>query len=168
MSKSQVLVQQLCCIETLARVDALCLDKTGTITTGDMEVAWVRPVEGAAAQDAPEALEGEARRALRAIACADDDPNETSRAIIAYFKEAEGLPETCLRMIPFSSDKKWSGAQLSDGSCYVMGAAQFVLGDAYEDVRLQVERLAADARLLLIARVQGFDEQGAFRATLGR
>lgn len=106
--------------------------------------------------------------ALRAIACADDDPNETSRAIIAYFKEAEELPEMCLRMIPFSSDKKWSGAQLSDGSCYVMGAAQFVLGDAYEDVRLQVERLAADARLLLIARVQGFDEQGAFRATLGR
>lgn len=41
-----------------------------------------------------------------------------------------------------------------------MGAAQFVLGDAYEHVRLQVERLAADARLLLIARVQGFDEQG--------
>lgn len=160
LSRNQVLVQQLYCIETLARVDVLCLDKTGTITTGDMEVAWVLPVEGAAAREASEALEWEARRALRAISCADDDPNETSRAIVAYFKDAEGRPETCSRMIPFSSDKKWSGVQLSDGSCYAMGAAQFVLGDAYERVRLQVERLAADARLLLIARVQGFDEQG--------
>lgn len=105
---------------------------------------------------------------MHAIACADDDSNETSRAIADYFKDAEGRPETYSRMIPFGSDKKWSGVQFSDGSCYAMGAAQFVLGDAYEDVRLQVERLAADARLLLIARVQGFDEQGAFRATLGR
>lgn len=160
LSKSQVLVQQLYCIETLARVDVLCLDKTGTITTGDMEVAWVRPVEGVAAQDASEVLERETRRALRSIAFADDDPNETSRAIADYFKDAEGRPETCLRMIPFSSEKKWSGVQLSDRSCYVMGAAQFVLGDDYERVRLQVERLAADARLLLIARVQGFDELG--------
>lgn len=160
LSKSQVLVQQLYCIETLARVDVLCLDKTGTITTGDMEVAWVHPVEGMAAQDAPEVLERETRRALRAIACGDDDPNETSRAIASYFKDAEGRPETCVRMIPFSSDKKWSGVQLSDGSCYAMGAAQFVFGNAYEQVRLQVEQLAADARLLLIARVQGFDELG--------
>ncbi len=160
LSKSQVLVQQLYCIETLARVDVLCLDKTGTITTGDMEVAWVRPVEGVAAQDASEVLERETRRALQSIAFADDDPNETSRAIADYFKDAEGCPETCLRMIPFSSEKKWSGVQLSDRSCYVMGAAQFVLGDDYERVRSQVERLAADARLLLIARVQGFDELG--------
>lgn len=69
-------------------------------------------------------------------------------------------------MIPFSSDKKWSGAQLSDGSCYVLGAAQFVLGDAYERVRLQVERLAAEARLLLIARVEGFDELGNIQGDL--
>lgn len=58
-------------------------------------------------------------------------------------------------MIPFGSDKKWSGVQFSDGSCYVMGTAQFVLGDDYERVGSQVERLAADTRLLLIARVQG-------------
>ena len=165
LSKSQVLVQQLYCIETLARVDVLCLDKTGTITTGDMEVAWVRPTEGEAAKDESEMLERETRRALRAIACADDDPNETSRAIADYFKDAEGCPETCSHMIPFSSEKKWSGVQLSDGSCYVMGAAQFVLGDDYERVRSQVERLAADARLLLIARVQGFDELGGLQGS---
>ena len=161
LAKSQVLVQQLYCIETLARVDVLCLDKTGTITTGDMEVAWIVPVEGAAAQGAaPEALEREAGEALRAIACADDDPNDTARAIIAHFADAAGKPQACSRMIPFSSDKKWSGAQLADGSSYVMGAAQFVLGSAYGQVREQTERLAADARLLLIARVDGFDAEG--------
>ena len=69
-------------------------------------------------------------------------------------------------MIPFSSDKKWSGAQLSDGSCYVMGAAQFVLGDAYEHVKSQVERLAAEARLLFIARVEGFDQLGNIQGDL--
>ena len=69
----------------------------------------MHPVEGVAAQDAPEVLERETRRALRAIACGDDDPNETSRAIASYFKDAEGRPETCVRMIPFSSDKKMVG-----------------------------------------------------------
>lgn len=68
-------------------------------------------------------------------------------------------------MIPFGSDKKWSGVQFSDGSCYVMGTAQFVLGDDYERVGSQVERLAADTRLLLIARVQGFDELGSLQGS---
>lgn len=102
---------------------------------------------------------------MRAIACADDDSNETSRTIADYFKDAEGRPETCSRMIPFGSDKKWSGVQFSDGSCYVMGTAQFVLGDDYERVGSQVERLAADTRLLLIARVQGFDELGSLQGS---
>lgn len=102
---------------------------------------------------------------MRAIACADDDSNETSRAIADYFKDAEGRPETCSRMIPFGSDKKWSGVQFSDGSCYVMSTAQFVLGDDYERVGSQVERLAADTRLLLIARVQGFDELGSLQGS---
>ena len=65
-----------------------------------------------------------------------------------------------MRTIPFSSDKKWSGAVLEDGSSYVMGAAQFVLGDDYEQVREQAESLAAEARLLLVARVEGFDADG--------
>lgn len=166
LAKSQVLVQQLYCIETLARVDVLCLDKTGTITTGDMEVAWIAPVEGVAACAPAVELQQEAGRAFRAIACADDDPNETARAIIKHFADAEDSPVACKRMIPFSSDKKWSGAQLEDGSCYVMGAAQFVLGQAYSQVQAQAERLAADARLLLIARVEGFDAEGNLQGSV--
>ncbi len=163
LAKSQVLVQQLYCIETLARVDVLCLDKTGTITTGDMEVAWVKPVaDGAgdgAAGDAPGAV-AEADCALASIAAADDSPNETARAIIAHYEGSGVVAQACARTIPFSSDKKWSGAVLADGGSYVMGAAQFILQDAYDQVREQAETLASEARLLLVARVEGFDVEG--------
>ncbi len=175
LAKSQVLVQQLYCIETLARVDTLCLDKTGTITTGEMEVAWVVATEGDAS--AAGALD-ETHRALASIAAADDDPNETARAIMAFYgigsEDAAGgshaatapasvVPLGCTRSIPFSSEKKWSGAVLSDGNAYVMGAAQFILGDALAQnatLARQAEQLAADARLLLVAHVDGFDADG--------
>ncbi len=159
LAKSQVLVQQLYCIETLARVDVLCLDKTGTITTGDMEVTWVKPIEGAGAT-AESGRPTEADRALAAIAAADENPNETASAIIAHYEAAGVAAQPCARTIPFSSDKKWSGAVLADGDSYVMGAAQFVLGDAYETVREQAEALASEARLLLVARVEGFTDEG--------
>ena len=64
------------------------------------------------------------------------------------------------RQVPFSSDKKWSGATFANGESYVMGAGQFILGDAFVEVAEQQERLAADARVLLLARVEGFTEDG--------
>ena len=174
LSKYQVLVQQLYCIETLARVDVLCLDKTGTITTGEMEVASVEPF-GDGTQD-------EADCVLASIAASDDDPNETSRAIAERYgvgeaggADASGEPGqagepgkgapavevmSAVRVVPFSSDKKWSGAQFERGS-YVMGAGQFVLRDRFAGpVADRVEELAADARVLVLARVDGFTDDG--------
>lgn len=164
LSKYQVLVQQLYCIETLARVDVLCLDKTGTITTGEMEVASVEPF-GVGTQ-------AEADRAFASLVATDEDPNETSNAIaehygVGAFAEkgaADGAesPElmAMVRPIPFSSDKKWSGAQFAEAS-YVMGAGQFVLRDAFTGaVAERVKELAADARVLVLARVEGFDGEG--------
>ena len=186
LAQSKVLVQQLYCIETLARVDVLCLDKTGTITTGDMEVFECEAVAGA--EDAFD----EAQAAFLAIAAADDNPNETALAVRAYFEggaqaagagkgrrgrrkrqaaramrgEDEGLrPLPVARFVPFSSDRKWSGALLEGGGSYVMGAAQFVLGEGYTAVQAQAEELAADARLLLLARVEGFDDDGRMLGT---
>ena len=152
LAKSHVLVQQLYCIETLARVDTLCLDKTGTITTGKMEVAAVRPVPGV-----PQAT---VDTAFASIACADEDPNETAQAIVEHFAGADAAVLHASRVVPFSSDKKWSGAVFDDGSAYVMGAGQFILGDALSAVADQQNELAADARVLLLAQVDGFDEEG--------
>ena len=152
LAKSRVLVQQLYCIETLARVDTLCLDKTGTITTGKMEVAAVRPVPGV-----PQAT---VDTAFASIACADEDPNETAQAIVEHFAGADVAVLHVSRVVPFSSDKKWSGAVFGDGSAYVMGAGQFILGDALAAVADQQNELAADARVLLLAQVDGFDEEG--------
>lgn len=155
LSQSQVLVQQLYCIETLARVDTLCLDKTGTITTGGMEVSDVQGIEGSDIS--------EVKLAFASIAYSDEDPNETANAIRSYFKGQNGLlkPE---RVIPFSSDVKWSGAQFEGGKAYVMGAAQFVLANAPEAmarIESQLEHLAVDNRVLLLARVDGFTAEGA-------
>ncbi|WP_302391996.1 cation-translocating P-type ATPase [Eggerthella sinensis] len=152
LAKSRVLVQQLYCIETLARVDTLCLDKTGTITTGKMEVAAVRPVPGV-----PQAT---VDTAFASIARADEDPNETAQAIVEHFAGADVAVLHASRVVPFSSDKKWSGAVFDDGSAYVMGAGQFILGDALAAVADQQNELAADARVLLLAQVDGFDEEG--------
>ena len=109
LSKHKVLVQQLYCIETLARVDTFCADKTGTITSGKMEVDKIVDLQG---NDAGEDL----YLAFASLNAADNDKNETSNAIEDYFKNGDGAAKISAPLyklkknIPFSSDKKWSGA----------------------------------------------------------
>lgn len=172
LARHQVLVQQLYCIETLARVDVLCLDKTGTITTGGMEVS------GLVSLDVPdsEPKEQELSKIVASLVASDEDPNDTARAIQEYFglakegkqKAEQAIPPTDLlkptRVIPFSSDTKWSGAAFANGEAYVMGAAQFVLeknASALAQIKDALDTYAADARVLLVARVEGFDANGA-------
>ena len=175
LSRRQVLVQQLYCIETLARVDVLCLDKTGTITTGKMEVAAVVEVEAeSAGKSGGESGGGrtatpDLNRVLASLAAADGDPNDTAQAIQAHY--ASGTDRVVAadllapaRVIPFSSEAKFSGAVFRSGRAYVMGAAQFVLASApgaLERIRPQLEALAADNRVLLVAEVPGFTADGA-------
>ena len=94
------------------------------------------------------------------IARADDDPNDTALAIVEHYARSGVGSLRPVRTVPFSSDKKWSGATFANGESYVMGAGQFILGDAFVEVAEQQERLAADARVLLLARVEGFTEDG--------
>lgn len=171
LARHQVLVQQLYCIETLARVDVLCLDKTGTITTGGMEVSGLVPL------DVPdsEPKEQELSKIVASLVASDEDPNDTARAIQEYFglakegkqKVEQAIPPTDLlkptRVIPFSSDTKWSGAAFANGEAYVMGAAQFVLeknANTLAQIKDTLDTYAADARVLLVARVEGFDTNG--------
>lgn len=170
LAKHQVLVQQLYCIETLARVDVLCLDKTGTITTGAMKVVSVEPI--ATSADVAAALGGgvtpdvvsvtQAGEIFASLAASDEDPNETAQALQHYF--ANTPKQKATRVIPFSSERKYSGATLADGNSYVMGATQFVLAsvpEALAQVQLQLDELAKRSRVLVLARVPGFAENGA-------
>lgn len=153
LAKSKVLVQQLYCIETLARVDVLCLDKTGTITTGAMEVKELDAVEGIDKQ--------EVLHALNLLSSTDEDPNETSQAIQEYCAANPSKASAeAVRVIPFSSDKKWSGASFETGESYVMGAGQFVMGEAFAPLENQAGELTKNARVILVARVEGFTEDG--------
>ncbi len=114
LSKHNTLSQDLYSIETLARVDVLCLDKTGTITEGTMIVTDLVAEEGD--QD-------QVKLALASIVAGVKDNNPTYQAVAEFVKEVE-----CAEIgegFPFSSDRKWSGVNVAGGS-YVMGAVEFV------------------------------------------
>ena len=162
LAQHKVLVQELYCVETLARVDVVCLDKTGTITTGAMEVDEVIPVQG---HDYDEALH--ALVALDAVVD-ESNSNETSKAISAYLANLHERPdappaiEGQTRFVPFSSEHKYSGVVYgSTVGSYALGAAEFVLRDhpRLAEVKDAIERLAGVRRVLVVARVGGFDGQ---------
>ena len=151
LARRKVLAQQLYCIETLARVDVLCLDKTGTITSGRMEVegTYPLPVEGMGAGESDAAVPVDTTVldfALANVARATSaDANETCQALLNYYADRPVEVSEPLSVIPFSSSKKWSGASFAQGS-YVMGAAQFVLSDrAFAQVENRVAELADTA-----------------------
>ena len=168
LARRKVLAQQLYCIETLARVDVLCLDKTGTITSGRMEVegTYPLPVEGVALgvgeNEASVPVDTTVLDfALANVARATSaDANETCQALLNYYADRQVEVSEPLSVIPFSSSKKWSGASFAQGS-YVMGAAQFVLSDrAFAQVENRVAELADTCRVLVVARVDGFTPDG--------
>src|SRR6266540_1382386 len=114
LGRRQVLVQELPAVETLARVDVLCFDKTGTITAGDLAVQDVVPLG-----DRPA---GAGAVALGAIAAADPNPNATLRAIAAAYPAPDGWEAT--KVVPFSSARKWSAASFEGHGDFVLGAPE--------------------------------------------
>lgn len=164
LARRKVLAQQLYCIETLARVDVLCLDKTGTITSGRMEVegTYPLPIEGASVGEGDVPVDTTVLDfALANVARATSaDANETCQALLNYYADRPVEVSEPLSVIPFSSSKKWSGASFAQGS-YVMGAAQFVLSDrVFAQVENRVAELADTCRVLVVARVDGFTPDG--------
>ena len=163
LARRNVLAQQLYCIETLARVDVLCLDKTGTITSGRMEVAGVYAArDGLAvphdeADGAADAVDFALANIARATAA---DANETCTAVLNHYAGTGVAEEVPTAVVPFNSAKKWSGASFARGS-FVMGAAQFVLAPAvYARYEQQVNELADSCRVLVVAAVDGFTSEG--------
>ena len=147
LAMRKVLVQQAYCVETLARVDVLCLDKTGTITTGSMELG--------------DTLGEGALEAAYAVARANEaDANETARAILAAGADAGLATPAIERSVPFSSKTKYSGCVLVGGRCLVMGAAQFVLGDDFAAHEAEVRSFDQLQRVLVVAEADAFADDG--------
>lgn len=158
LGRHDVLVQQSYCVETLARVDTLCLDKTGTITSGAMEVAEVRAMGDARDEDV--------ERAFASVTLANvEDANETAKALIDYAERRGALPEPTLRSVPFSSARKYSGCVTREGNAYVLGAAQFVLGSDAASYADTIASFGERERVLVVAKVDGFDESGSLQGS---
>lgn len=156
LSKHKTLAQDLYCVETLARVDVLCLDKTGTITEGSMEVTEIAPREGVG--------EEAFRAMLNSVVSATEDENATALAFRNYLGE-DLKPVEAEAVVPFSSARKWSGARVN-GVSYALGAAEFVLDRSRKDV-LDVadEKASAGYRVLaLVSSENPFGENNALPA----
>ncbi len=141
LSKYNVLVQELYCIETLARVDTICLDKTGTITKGEMEVSKLVSVNGT---DMSEIVD-----ALSMMSYHMDSDNQTMEAISK--KYARKNDHKVLEIVPFSSQTKWSGISFEDVS-YVLGAPEIVLKDTSKIDR-ELNKYVGSNRVVLLGKV---------------
>ena len=151
LARKKVLVQDMNCIETLARVDVLCLDKTGTITEAGMEVDNVVPLTA----DPPEFLE----QVLAAFYAGMEPENDTARAMCEMF--AGQTDWDCLRRIPFNSQSRWSSATFREQGSFLVGAPDAILGSRYEELQEEVESWSGTGyRVLLIAEYAGQPQLG--------
>jgi len=138
LARRQVLVQELPAVEGLARVDVVCLDKTGTLTEGDITFDALHPL----GDGAP----GKAEAALGAVA-ADPDGNATAKAIAEAVPAPDGWQRT--GGVVFSSARKWSATAFAEQGTWVLGAPDVLLA-ADHAARAQVTQLAATGRRVVL------------------
>jgi cation-transporting ATPase E len=150
LARRQVLVQELPAVEGLARVDVVCLDKTGTLTEGEIvfdELECLPGVGGAGGAGGAEGADGEAvAQALGALAD-DENRNATAVALAGRF-ESPGWTRT--GAVSFSSARKWSAASFDGHGSWVMGAPEMVLTDNASPVRARADELASSGRRTLV------------------
>jgi len=156
VARRKVLVQQLFAVETLARVDVVCLDKTGTLTDGKhLKVTTIEPLDRTLTQD-------DVGAALAALAAADPSPNASLRAIAAAVPLSSGwVPGS---VVPFSSGRRWSGADFGEHGAWVLGAPEVF--PARNDVTTRVEAYAREGlRVVLLARAERIDAERGLATT---
>lgn len=142
LSKRKVLVQDMYSLETLARVDTLCLDKTGTITQGSFEVHNHISCGEYSQEDLS--------KAMKMISSMLDDSGETFAAIKNAFP-AEKSERRADVVVPFSSEKKWSGIYVNGYGSLIMGAYEFIFKGGCGEIEEQVKKYSSDYRVLVVA-----------------
>ena len=156
LSKEKVLVQDLYCIESLARVDVICLDKTGTITEGKMEVVDVIPLDGETKASLGDIL--------GSMMATTKDKNATAIAIRdAYYRKPKWKVE---EVIPFSSEKKYSGVKFATDT-YLIGAVEFVLKDHGKSYQKMLDDYIKKYRVLVLVKVNNYGKKNEERQALG-
>ena len=158
LAKKQVLLHDMKSIETLARVDVLCVDKTGTITEPGMQVTEL-VISGRC---------GDAEMDNRAFAhlLADyssviEDNNATMEAIRAYVdkNEIEKGSRTLLKTQPFTSANKYSKVSFVEGD-YMLGAPEFIMKDRYDEISEEIEEYQSKGYRVLLMAESGNDSSG--------
>ena len=142
LAQKKVLLHDMKCIETLARVNVLCVDKTGTITENTMEVQDVIPTK--------EYEEGKLRplsELLGDFTAAQSSDNITMEAMKRYFKIASG--KKAVAKTGFSSASKYSSVTFEEAS-YVLGAPEFVLKEQYENYEEAISAHASKGARVLV------------------
>ena len=148
LASKKVLVHDMKCIETLARVNVLCVDKTGTITENTMEVNGTVPMDGYDKENMPSIKE-----MLSDFAAGMSSDNITMEAIKNYFNSPSG--KKAVSISSFSSEFKYSGAAFDDAN-YVLGAPEFVLRDDYEKYKEEIENYSSEGyRVLVFGKYDG-------------
>ncbi|MBW8804393.1 MAG: HAD-IC family P-type ATPase [Catenulisporales bacterium] len=146
LGQRNCLVQELPAIEGLARVDTVCLDKTGTLTEGGMAFDGVTELAGADGHDVP--------AVLAALGAAEERPNPTMQAVIEEFPDP--APDwTAAQVAPFSSARKWSGVTFADGKGTWLLGAPDVLGRDSPAAHEAEELGSTGLRVLMLARADG-------------
>ena len=150
LGRKKTLVQDMYSIEMLARADVLCLDKTGTITDGTMSVSAVELLGSADAD--------EVKRIMAALESTDDAINATAKALRAYFGEST---DKILDVIPFSSERKFSAADIEGVGAYAVGAPHFLPAPVSAELDARVESHAKKGeRVLLLAKLDYLGGEG--------
>ena len=131
LANRNVLVRELPCIEMLARVNTICLDKTGTITDGSMSVEKLLPIA---------ADENTTKTYLATLLAATQDKNATASAISSYLGDQTRLDYSAA--LPFSSEKKYSAVQIDGVGTVALGAPEFMFDHVETSVAEQCENFA--------------------------
>lgn len=161
LAKKQVLLHDMKSIETLARVDVLCVDKTGTITEPGMQVTEL-VISGRCNDD--EMDKRAFAHLLADYSAVIEDNNATMEAIRAYVdkNEIEKGSRTLLKTQPFTSANKYSKVSFVEGD-YMLGAPEFIMKDRYDEISEEIEEYQSKGYRVLLMAKSGEDSGGSVR-----
>ena len=146
LAQKKVLIHDMKCIETLARVNVLCVDKTGTITEPGMHVYDFSVLDGTD--------QLEISQLLADFVAAQEKDNATMEALKAHFSNGSGM--RAREVYSFSSETKYSGAVMNDGKSYVIGAPEFVLRGQFAQYQEKIATYSSKGyRVLVFAQYEG-------------